>query len=115
MGTNALIERKLPKTALVTTKGFRDVIEIRDGTRLDLWDAYNDVAPPYIKRRDRFEVTERMDYAGTVLEEIDPAEVRALATKLKRRGVESVAVCFINAYINGENEAMVKKILRRIG
>ena len=79
---------------------------------MDLWDAYNDVAPPYIKRRDRFEVTERMDYAGNVLEHIDPAEVRALAAKLKRRGVESVAVCFINAYINGENEAMVKKIFQ---
>src|SRR5690625_4833979 len=104
VGTNALIERKLPKTALITTKGFRDVIEIRDGTRLDLWDAYNDVAPPYIKRRDRFEVTERMDYAGTVLEEIQPEEVRNLAIKLKKRGVESVAVCFINAYVNGEEE-----------
>jgi len=112
VGTNALIERRLPKTALVTTKGFRDVIEIRDGTRLDLWDAYNDVAPPYIKRRDRFEVTERMDYTGTVLEEIQPEEVRNLAIKLKKRGVESVAVCFINAYVNGENEMLVKKILQ---
>ncbi|WP_342513365.1 hydantoinase/oxoprolinase family protein [Sporosarcina sp. FSL K6-1522] len=112
VGTNALIERKLPKTALVTTKGFRDVIEIRDGTRLDLWDAYNDVAPPYIKRRDRFEVKERMDYAGNVLEEIDPEEVRALGVKLKKRGVESVAICFINAYINGENEVKVKEILQ---
>ncbi|MFC5589323.1 hydantoinase/oxoprolinase family protein [Sporosarcina soli] len=112
VGTNALIERKLPKTALVTTKGFRDVIEIRDGTRLDLWDAYNDVAPPYIKRRDRFEVTERIDYAGNVLEEIDVEEVRALGAKLKKRGVESVAVCFINAYVNGENEAKVKEILQ---
>ncbi|MDS9471466.1 hydantoinase/oxoprolinase family protein [Sporosarcina pasteurii] len=112
VGTNALIERKLPKTALVTTKGFRDVIEIRDGTRLDLWDAYSDVAPPYIKRRDRFEVKERTDYAGNVLEEIDEEEVRALGKKLKRRGVESVAVCFINAYVNGENEAKVKEILQ---
>jgi N-methylhydantoinase A len=112
VGTNALIERKLPKTALVTTKGFRDVIEIRDGTRLDLWDAYNDVAPPYIKRRDRFEVKERIDYAGNVLEEIDLEEVRALGAKLKKRGVESVAVCFINAYVNGENEAKVKEILQ---
>ncbi|MBE1554028.1 hydantoinase/oxoprolinase family protein [Sporosarcina limicola] len=112
VGTNALIERKLPNTALVTTKGFRDVTEIRDGTRLDLWDAYNDVAPPYIKRRNRFEVTERMDYAGNILEEINEEEVRALGAKLKRRGVESVAICFINAYNNGENEARVKEILQ---
>ncbi len=112
VGTNALIERKLPKTALVTSKGFRDVIEIRDGTRLDLWDAYNDVAPPYIKRRDRFEVSERTDYAGNILEYIDEDEVRQLGKKLKKRGVESVAICFINAYVNGENETKVKEILR---
>ncbi|WP_102692500.1 hydantoinase/oxoprolinase family protein [Rummeliibacillus pycnus] len=112
VGTNALIERKLPKTALVTSKGFRDVIEIRDGTRLDLWDAYNDVAPPYIKRRDRFEVQERTDYAGNILEHIDEDEVRQLGKKLKKRGVESVAICFINAYVNGENEIRVKEILR---
>lgn len=64
VGTNALIERKLPKTALITTSGFRDIPEIRRGTRLNLWDAYDDVADSYIKRRDRFEVTERMDYSG---------------------------------------------------
>ncbi|WP_186670976.1 hydantoinase/oxoprolinase family protein [Sporosarcina sp. BP05] len=112
VGTNALIERKLPNTALVTTKGFRDVTEIRDGTRVDLWDAYNDVAPPYIKRRDRFEVTERMDYSGKIVERIDEKEVRVLGAKLKRRGVESVAICFINAYNNGEHEARVKEILQ---
>lgn len=111
VGTNALIERKLPKTVLVTSKGFRDVIEIRNGTRLDLWDAYNDVAPPYIKRRDRFEVTERTDYAGNIIEHIDEDEVRQLAQKLKKRGVESVAICFINSYVNGENEGKVKQIL----
>src|SRR5699024_5181800 len=64
VGTNALITRKFPKAALVTTKGFRDVIEIRDGTKDDLWDAYSDVSGPYIRRRDRFEVPERIDFAG---------------------------------------------------
>lgn len=113
VGTNALIERKLPKTALVTTKGFRDVIEIRRGTRLDLWDAYKDVAPPYIKRRDRFEINERIDYAGNVLTVVDPMEVKELAYKLKKRGVESVAICLMNAYVNGENEARVKAILQQ--
>jgi N-methylhydantoinase A len=49
---------------MITTKGFKDVIEIRRGTRQDLWDAYKDAAPPYIRRRDRFEVAERVDYAG---------------------------------------------------
>lgn len=104
VGTNALIERKLPKTALITTKGFRDVPEIRRGTKLDLWDAYADVAPPYIRRRDRFEVDERTDYSGNILKAVDEDEVRRLARKLKKRGVESVAICFINAYVNGTNE-----------
>src|SRR5699024_412390 len=65
--TNALITHKFPKAALVTTKGFRDVIEIRDGTKDDLWDAYSDVSGPYIRRRDRFEVPERIDFAGNVV------------------------------------------------
>ncbi|QED47799.1 hydantoinase/oxoprolinase family protein [Cytobacillus dafuensis] len=112
VGTNALIERKLPKTALITTKGFRDVPEIRRGTKLDLWDAYKDTAKPYIQRRDRFEVNERIDYNGNVLINIDEEEVRQLARKLNKRGTESIAVCFMNAYVNGENEKRVKEILQ---
>src|SRR5690625_8026744 len=74
VGTNALIERKLPKTALISTRGFRDMPEIRRGTKLDLWDAYNDVAEPYIRRRERFEITERLNYNGEVLTKVDEAE-----------------------------------------
>lgn len=111
VGTNALIERKLPKTALITTKGFRDVPEIRRGTKEDIWDMYKDTSKPYIPRRDRFEVTERTDYEGNIITEIDETEVRLLARKLKKRGTESIAVCFINAYVNGENETKVKEIL----
>lgn len=113
VGTNALIERKLPRTALITTKGFRDIPEIRRGTKLDLWDAYNDVADPYIKRRDRFEVTERIDYSGNVLTEVDEAEVKELARVLKKRGIQSIAIGFMNAYVNGSNELKVKEILEK--
>src|SRR5699024_9362122 len=112
VGTNALIERKLPKTALITTSGFRDIPEIRRGTRLNLWDAYDDVADSYIKRRDRFEVTERMDYSGKILQEIDKQEVIELAAILKKRQVKSIAISFVNAYVNGENERTVKEILQ---
>lgn len=112
VGTNALIERKLPKTALITSAGFRDVSEIRRGTKLELWDTYDDVAKPYIQRRDRFEVEERIDFAGNVLTEINEEEVRSLARKLKRRGTESIAVCFMNSYVNGSNEAKVKRIIQ---
>ncbi|GHH98836.1 hydantoinase/oxoprolinase family protein [Neobacillus kokaensis] len=112
VGTNALIERKLPKTALITTRGFRDIPEIRRGTKQDLWDAYIDVAPPYIRRRDRFELNERVDYAGNVLVEVQEKEIRTLAQKLKKRGVESIAICFMNSYINNSNELKTINILQ---
>ncbi len=111
VATNALITRRFPAAALVTTSGFRDVLEIRDGTRDDLWDAYKDVSPPYIRRRDRFEVTERVDFEGRVLTELDEDEARAVAKRLGRRGVETVAVCFINSYANPANENRMREIL----
>jgi N-methylhydantoinase A len=111
IATNALITRRFPPAAMVTTRGFRDVIEIRRGTKPDLWDAYKDVAPPYIQRRDRFEVTERVDYAGNVVEPLNEEEARRVADLLRRRGVATVAVCFINSYANPANERRMRQIL----
>ncbi len=111
VATNALITRRLPRAAMVTTRGFRDVIEIRRGTRQDLWDAYADNAPPYIRRRDRFEVSERIDHTGRVLEPLDEEHARRLARTLARRDVETVAVCFVNAYANPEHEQRMAEIL----
>jgi N-methylhydantoinase A len=111
VATNALLTRNLPPAAMVTTRGFRDVIEIRRGTKADLWDAYNDVAPPYIRRRDRFEVTERVDYAGDVVTPLDEDDARRVAAILRRRGVQTVAVCFINAHANPTHEARMREIL----
>ena len=111
IATNALITRGFPPAAMVTTRGFRDVIEIRRGTKPDLWDAYKDVAPPYIQRRDRFEVTERVDYAGNIVEPLDEGEARRVAALLRRRGVATVAVCFINSYANPANERRMRQIL----
>nr|WP_298412595.1 hydantoinase/oxoprolinase family protein [uncultured Halomonas sp.] len=111
VATNALITRRFPKASLVTTTGFRDVIEIRDGTKDNLWDAYKDVSGPYIRRRDRFEVNERVDYAGRVVTPLDEQEARELARKLKRRGTTTIAVCFINSYANMQNEQRMREIL----
>jgi len=111
VGTNALITRRLPRTAVVATEGFRDVHEIRRGTKPDLWDAYSDVAPPYVRRRDRYEVPERIDYAGNVVIEFDKEAARAVVRRIKERGYESVAITFINAYMNGEHEARMKAIM----
>src|SRR4029079_14198629 len=79
VATHALITRPFPPAAMVTTKGFRDVIEIRRGTKDDLWDAFKDVAPPPIRRRHRFEVAERIDYAGNELEPLHEDRARQLA------------------------------------
>ena len=111
VATNALLTRRFPPAAMVTTKGFRDVIEIRRGTRDDLWDAYADVAPPPIPRRRRFEVAERTDYAGNVLEELDEEGARELAKLLERHEVETIAVCFINSFANPANERRMAEIL----
>lgn len=111
VATNALITRNFPKVSMVTTKGFRDVIEIRDGTKDNLWDAYEDVSGPYIRRRDRFEVTERVSYSGELVTALDEDEARVLARKLKRRGATTIAVCFINSYANAQNEQRMREIL----
>lgn len=111
VATNALITRRFPRAAMVTTRGFRDVLEIRDGTKDDLWDAYKDVGQPYIRRRDRFEVTERVDYTGQVVQPLDEDEARRLAGLLRRRGVQTVAICFINSYANPAHELRMREIL----
>ncbi|GAB4269796.1 MAG: hydantoinase/oxoprolinase family protein [Deferrisomatales bacterium] len=112
VGTNALITRRLPRTAMVTTKGFRDVLEIRRSTKEDLWDAYQDVAPPYVRRRDRLEVAERIDYRGEVVTPLDEEEARRVATILRKRRVSAVAVCFMNSYANPAHELRMKEILQ---
>ena len=111
VATNALITRRLPRTAMVSTKGFRDVIEIRRANKEDLWDVYKDVVPAYVPRRDRLTVSERIDSAGKVVGALDEDEARDVARILKRRGVAAVAVCFMNAYLNGENERRMRDIL----
>ena len=111
LATNALINRNFPPAIMVTTKGFRDVIEIRRGNRDDLWDTYKEVAPPYIRRRNRLVVTERVDYSGEVVTPLDEDEARETARVIRKRGVTNIAVCFVNAFVNPDNERRMKEIL----
>jgi N-methylhydantoinase A len=113
VATNALITRRFPPSAMVTTAGFRDVIEIGRGTRDDLWDAYKDNAKPYVRRRDRLEVGERVDFAGTVLEPLDEDAAREVARVLREREVQTVAVCFLNSFANPANEQRMREILEQ--
>jgi N-methylhydantoinase A len=110
IATNALITRNFPKVAMVTTEGFRDVIEIRRGDRED-WDPYNEVGDPFVPRRHRITVKERVGYDGEVLEPLDEEGAREVARILRRREVETVAVCFVNAYTNPVNEQRMAEIL----
>ena len=92
VATNALITRNFKPAAMVTTKGFRDVLEIGRGTREDPWDAYKEGTPPYVHRRDRFVVSERINYRGEIIEPLDEDQAREVARILKKRNVTAVAV-----------------------
>jgi N-methylhydantoinase A len=112
VATNALITRRLPRSAMVCTDGFRDVVEIRRANKEDLWDTYKDVAKPYIPRRDRLTVRERIDAEGVILQALDEDDARRVADVLRRRAVKSIAVCFMNSYVNGANERRMREILQ---
>jgi N-methylhydantoinase A len=110
--TNALIERKGQPTALITTKGFRDVLPIRNEHRYEMYDPQIEFAAPLIPRELTFEVDERMLADGEVLRPVDAAEIEALIPLLRAAGVTSIAVCLINAFRNGANEQAVAQVLR---
>lgn len=112
VATNALLERKGAKTALVTTLGFRDVLEIGKQRRPSLYDFWAKRPKPPIPRHLIFEVPERVSFDGTVEQKLDEERAREVARKIKAEQVESVAVCFLNSYQNGENELLMKRILQ---
>ena len=102
--TNALIERKGATTALLTTKGFRDAIEIRREGRYDLYDIFLEMPPPLAPRRRRLEVDERILADGSIYKPLDLAQVPALVARLRELGVEAVAVSLLHSYRNPEHE-----------
>jgi N-methylhydantoinase A len=109
--TNAIIERKGVPTALITTKGFRDAVEIGKEHRYDLYDIFLELPKPLVPRRLRLELDERVLADGTVLTAVDPDEVRNLATHLVNEGVEAVAIALLHSYRNPEHERQVEAIL----
>ncbi len=111
LATNALIERKGAKTALVTTEGFRDVIEIRGEDRYEQYDLSIEFPPPLVPRRLRLPVPERIDSQGRVRRPLDLGAVRALVPVLRAEGVEAVAVGFLHSYANPVHEQQAGAIL----
>jgi N-methylhydantoinase A len=113
VGTNALLERKGALAGVITTRGFRDVLEMRRRDRRHTWGLTGDFEP-VIPRDLRVEVGERTLADGTVREAVDPAEVVLAARALLARGVKAVAVIFVNAYANAENERRAIEALRDV-
>ncbi|MBT5666935.1 MAG: hydantoinase/oxoprolinase family protein [Rhodospirillaceae bacterium] len=111
LATNALIERKGAKTALITTDGFRDSIEIAYEHRFDQYDLYMERPPTLTPRHLRYGVPERMASDGSVLVDLDEAALKALIPVLKQEKVESLAICFLHSYVNADHERRAREIL----
>ena len=113
VGTNALLERKGPRTGIITTEGFRDVLEMRRRDRPTTW-GLRGAFVPVVARPDRVEVAERVLADGTILEAVDPEAVKRQARALAEAGCEAVCVFFINGYANPENERIAVEAVRSV-
>lgn len=111
LATNALIERRGAKTAFITTKGFRDVLEMRTESRFEQYDLNITLPAPLIARNERFVLDERIGADGKVLKEIDARELSDLCDLIISRHYESVAVGFIHSYLNADHEKQVRDCL----
>ena len=110
VGINAIVTRRGAKAALVTTKGFRDLMAIRRGDR-ESFNLWWQPPKPMIPRKFRFEVDERVNYVGEVLKAVDEQEIRTLAERIRALEIEAVAIVFINSPVNARHEQQVKAIL----
>ena len=114
LATNSLIERKGAKTALITTEGFRDVIEMRTESRFEQYDLNLSLPDPLLSREHRYVLKERIDAQGRVLIPIEQRAVEDLANELRNKGYTSVAVGFLHSYVNNNHENVVGKIIQNI-
>jgi 5-oxoprolinase (ATP-hydrolysing)/N-methylhydantoinase A len=112
--TNAIIEQRGATTGLITTRGFRDVLEMRDEHRYDIYDLFLTWPDPIVPRERRLTVNERVLRDGRVLIEPEEAEVAAVTRQLQRDGVEAIAVSFLHSYKNPTNEQTVAAMIRRV-
>lgn len=112
VATNAILEGKGARTALITTKGFRDVLELRRIRVPRLYEPLYEKPAPLVPRRHRYEIKERLDAHGQVVTPLDEAQLRSLAATLAQSGVEAVAISFLHAYANADHERRAAAILR---
>ncbi|MCB4320707.1 hydantoinase/oxoprolinase family protein [Alcaligenes sp. 13f] len=112
LATNALIERRGVPTALITTEGFRDVIEMRTENRFEQYDLNIVLPPALIDREHRYVLKERMDSNGKPLITPSPDDIQTLITEIEEKGYESVAIGFLHSYANGQHEQQVRDALQ---
>jgi len=111
---NALTERKGAKTGLITTKGFRDVLEITRANRPDMYNMYYIKPKPFVPRQFRLEVTERVNYKGEELEPLNEEEVKKAVEYFQKHGIETIAVCFLHSYANPGHEKRCGELIRSL-
>jgi len=109
---NSIIERKGAKTGLITTKGFKDVLELGREIRYAPYDIFAEFPEPLIPRRFRLEVDERVRSDGTILKPLNPEQAKEVADRLLKMGVESIAVCLLNSFENPSHELIIKEIIQ---
>ncbi|WP_250520085.1 MULTISPECIES: hydantoinase/oxoprolinase family protein [unclassified Caballeronia] len=117
MATNMVVEGTGAKTALVTTRGFRDILELRRVSRhdrADLYDLLFENPRPLVERRWRLEVNERLRHDGSIETPLDHAQLEALAEEIRASDIEAVAVCFLHAHVNPRHEREAVETLRRL-
>ena len=112
--TNSLIERKGSKTALLTTKGFRDAVEIGREHRYDLYDVFLEMPKPLVPRYLRLEVDERVLASGEVVRPPDLDDLEPLVAELKEKGIEAIAVSLLHSYANPTHERQVADLIARV-
>ncbi len=111
---NAITERKGAKTGLITTKGFRDVLEITRANRPDIYNLYYTKLKPFVPRYLRQEVTERVNYKGAVMVPLSEVEVEQAVAELHQEGVEAIAVCFLHSYANPLHEVRCGQMIAKL-
>lgn len=115
VGLNALLQRRGATVALLVTKGFRDSLELRRGSRDEPYDLRWRPAPPLVPRQLRLPIAERVTGPGELLQELDVADLEKAFEKITKSGVDSIAVGFLNAYANPANELAAERGLRKLG
>ena len=113
VATNAILERKGANTALITNKGFEDIIEIGRQNRKQLYNLKYRKSPSLVSKDDRFGVKGRIDYAGNIVEEIDREEIREIVTQISKSDIESVAVCLLFSFKNNKHEKIIGEELKK--